>query len=316
MKTILITGGAGFIGRHLCKHFIDNTNHRVVCIDNLYSGQYSNIQQFIDNDRFKFIRGDVRDRWMLDNQLCNYKFDQIYNLACPASPIHYQKKPILTLQTCFQGTKNILDIATKDGSVFFQASTSQVYGDPEIHPQVQEYYGNVNPIGVRSCYDQGKRVAQSLCVNYKNKFGTKIRIGRLFNTYGAFMATNDGRVVSQFVVNALNGEDLMVNGNGNQTRSFCYINDTIKMILALVKSHYQFPVNIGNPTEITINEVAILILSNINTSSKIQYLQSLENDPKKRKPNIDKITDILQTNMEFIPFDKGIQNVIDYFRTL
>jgi UDP-glucuronate decarboxylase len=335
---ILVTGGAGFIGSHFCKHLLSNIKKedvKIICIDNLYSGRMSNIFEIKTNERFKFYKIDIRHEKELE-VLNNYNFDYIFNFACPASPIHYQKEPIFTLETSFVGTRNLLELAVRNNSIFFQASTSEVYGDPMVHPQTEEYFGNVNPIGIRACYDEGKRSAEALCFDYHRKYGIQIRVGRIFNTYGENMSINDGRVISEFIVNALKGKNLVVNGDGTQTRSFCYVSDLISLIDIFVTNNENFfgPCNLGNPTEFKIIDLAEKIISNVNdyfkennipqnykeSQSKIIHEKLPENDPLQRKPNIDKITRLYYKNRQNLEncysykgLDEVLPTVIRYF---
>lgn len=307
-KTILVTGGAGFIGSHLCKRLL-NDNFKVVCIDNLFTGNLKNIKEFENNNNFEFVNHDITKPYFRDN------IDEIYNLACPASPIHYQSNPIKTVKTCTIGVINMLGLAKKNNAKILQASTSEVYGDPEIHPQTESYYGNVNPIGFRSCYDEGKRCAETLFMDYHRQHDLKIKIVRIFNTYGPSMAINDGRVISNFINQSLNQKEITINGDGNQTRSFQYIDDLIDGLIKMMNSELDFtgPLNIGNPDEISIKKLALKVIYLTKSRSKIIFNDLPQDDPKRRKPNI-----ILAKNkLNWKPkcnLDEGLIKTIDYFR--
>ena len=281
MKRILVTGGAGFLGSNLCKRLIKEGNH-VICVDNLYTGRMVNIEELMDNPEFEFINHNIIEPLDIDN------LDEIYNLACPASPPHYQKSPTYTTKTCVLGILNMLELATKNKAKIMQFSTSEVYGDPFVHPQVETYRGNVNPIGIRSCYDEGKRVAETLCFDYNREFGTRIKVIRIFNTYGPMMDPKDGRVVSNFIIQALKGEDITIYGDGSQTRSFCYVDDLIEGIVRMMASREDFlgPVNLGNPGEFTIRELAEIVLEMVDTKSKLVCMDLPKDDPTQRKPDI------------------------------
>ncbi len=307
-KNILVTGGAGFIGSHLCKALLE-LGHYVICLDNLFTGSKDNIFDLIDNPNFEFVNHDIVKPYFSDN------IDEIYNLACPASPIHYQYNPIKTVKTCTIGVINMLGLARKNNAKILQASTSEVYGDPEIHPQTEDYYGNVNPIGPRSCYDEGKRSSETLFMDYHREHKINIKIIRIFNTYGPNMANDDGRVISNFILQALSGNNLTVNGNGTQTRSFQYIDDLISGMISMMNSRDEFigPVNIGNPDEISINKLAQMILDITNSSSKIIYKDLPEDDPKKRKPDIT----LAKKELSWTPICKlenGLLKTIKYFK--
>eukprot|EP00178_Gracilaria_changii_P021260 TRINITY_DN63260_c0_g1_i1.p1 TRINITY_DN63260_c0_g1~~TRINITY_DN63260_c0_g1_i1.p1 ORF type:complete len:458 (-),score=76.84 TRINITY_DN63260_c0_g1_i1:1655-3028(-) len=280
-KRILVTGGAGFIGSHLVDRLMDE-GHMVIVADSLFTGKKSNLERHFSNPRFEFIRHDVIEPLYVE-------VDQIYHLACPASPIHYKYNPIHTLKTSFMGTYNMLGLAKRTHARFLITSTSEVYGDPLVHPQVEDYWGNVNPIGERSCYDEGKRVAETLCYDFKRQNGVDIRIARIFNTYGPRMALNDGRVVSNFVGQAIRGEELTVQGSGNQTRSFCYVSDQVDGLIRLMNTEdVEGPVNIGNPTEFTIRELADVVKGVVEPGVEITYTPLTPDDPKQRKPDIAK----------------------------
>jgi UDP-glucuronate decarboxylase len=279
MKRILVTGGAGFIGSHLCDALIKE-GHEVVCLDNLFTGSKANVAAHLGNSRFEFVRHDVTQSVLLE-------VDQIYHLACPASPVHYQHNPVKTIKTNVIGTINMLGLAKRVQAPFLLASTSEVYGDPLEHPQRESYWGQVNPIGPRSCYDEGKRVAEALAVNYRLQNGVKSTIVRIFNTYGPRMLFNDGRVVSNFIVQAIKGEDLTIYGDGSQTRSFCYVDDLVAgLIAALNKEDFYGPVNLGNPEELTIAGLAKLVLELVGSKSKLVFRPLPQDDPTRRRPDI------------------------------
>ena len=307
-KNILVTGGAGFIGSHLCKTLI-NLGNKVVCLDNLFTGSKDNISDLIDSPNFEFVNHDITEPYMRDN------IDEIYNLACPASPIHYQYNPIKTVKTCTIGVINILGLAKRNNAKILQASTSEVYGDPETHPQNEKYNGNVNPIGIRSCYDEGKRCSETLFMDYHREHKLKIKIVRIFNTYGPNMAINDGRVVSNFILQALNEKNITINGDGNQTRSFQYIDDLIKGLIKMMSSEINFigPVNLGNPNEISINDLASKIISLTKSKSKITFNNLPQDDPRRRKPNIELANNKLNWQPKY-NLDKGLINTIQYFK--
>jgi len=276
----LVTGGAGFIGSHLCKRLIKE-KYDVICLDNFFTGQKRNIEDLIGNPYFELTRHDVTFPYYVE-------VDQIFNLACPASPPHYQYDPVQTTKTSVHGAINMLGLAKRIKARILQASTSEIYGDPSVHPQVESYWGNVNPIGIRSCYDEGKRCAETLFFDYHRQNHVEIKVIRIFNTYGPQMHPNDGRVVSNFIMQALKGEDITIYGDGNQTRSFCYIDDLVDGIMLMMNSRPDFtgPVNIGNPCEFTIRELAETIISLVKSKSKIQYFPLPQDDPKQRKPDI------------------------------
>jgi UDP-glucuronate decarboxylase len=305
-KTILVTGGAGFIGSHLCEKLLSGGN-KVLCLDNFFTGSKNNIAHLLDNRNFSVIKHDITNPIFL-------KLDQIYNLACPASPIHYQKNPIKTIKTSTIGIINMLGMARKTKARFLQASTSEVYGDPKLHPQKESYWGNVNPVGIRSCYDEGKRVAETLCFDYHREHKVDIRIARIFNTYGPRMQKNDGRVVSNFIVQALQGKPITIYGDGFQTRSFCYVDDLVEGLIALMnKSNLTGPVNLGNPTEITITELAKKIVLLTNSLSVLKRKQLPEDDPHRRKPDISIAKKTLKWKPK-IHLQKGLQRTIQYFQ--
>jgi len=308
-KTILITGGAGFIGSHLCEKLL-SLGHKVICLDNFLTGSKNNIKHFFKNKKFKFIQHDIIEPFYLKN-----KIDQIYNLACPASPIHYQINAIRTIKANTIGMINVLGFAKKHKARILQASTSEVYGDPKEHPQKESYRGNVNPLGPRACYDEGKRVAETLMFDYHRKWGLEIKIARIFNTYGPRMAENDGRVVSNFIIQALKNKPITIYGKGKQTRSFCYVNDLIDGLIKLMESPSTFkgPMNLGNPNEITIKKLAEKIIRLTESQSKIVYKKLPEDDPQKRKPDIALVKNILKWKPK-TGFEQGLKNTIEYFK--
>ena len=304
-KTILVTGGAGFIGSHLCKRLL-NENHYVICLDNLFTGTLKNIEEFENNKNFEFVNHDITKSYYRDY------IDEIYNLACPASPIHYQSNPIKTVKTCTIGVINMLGLAKKNNAKILQASTSEVYGDPEIHPQKEDYNGNVNTLGYRSCYDEGKRCAETLFMDYKREHNLNIRIVRIFNTYGPNMTKNDGRVVSNFILQALKGEDITVYGDGSQTRSFQFIDDLVEGLLKMMNSDSVGPINLGNPIELSMKDLATMVIRLTNSSSNIIYKELPEDDPKRRKPDISLAKSILDWS-PIIDLETGLQKTIKYF---
>ena len=304
---ILVTGGAGFIGSHLCRRLI-NEGHQVICLDNLFTGTRNNVKDLIDRSNFELIIQDVTQPIQLDN------IDQIYNLACPAIPIHYQYNPVKTVETNVIGAINVLNLAKRTGACVLQASTSEVYGDPNVHPQKEEYWGNVNPIGIRSCYDEGKRAAETLFFDYHRQYGVDIKVVRIFNTYGPNMQKNDGRVVSNFIVQAIEGKDITIYGDGLQTRSFCFVSDLVEGIVRLMNSDKAItgPINIGNPSEFTVKQLAEMIISMTKSKSTIVYKPLPQDDPKKRKPDIT----LAMREMEWIPMvgiHEGLKKTIKYF---
>lgn len=307
-KRILVTGGAGFIGTNLCRELL-NQGNEVICMDNLFTGSKKNISEFQSNSKFEFIRHDVTIPY-------NVEVDEIYNLACPASPVHYQYDPVKTTKTSILGAINVLDLATRLNAKVLQSSTSEVYGDPFVHPQVEEYWGNVNPIGIRSCYDEGKRCAETLFFDYSRKYDTNIKVVRIFNTYGPYMNAEDGRVVSNFIVQALEGKDITIYGSGQQTRSFCFVDDLVKGLIAMMGSNKEVkgPINLGNDGEFTIHELAEKVIKMTNSSSKIIYKDIPQDDPKQRKPDISKAKEILNWQAQ-IKLDEGLRKTIEYFRT-
>ncbi|MEI6886029.1 MAG: UDP-glucuronic acid decarboxylase family protein [Bacteroidota bacterium] len=308
-KKVLVTGGAGFLGSHLCEKLL-NQGHEVVCLDNYFTGQKQNVVHLLKNPFFELIRHDVTMPFFIE-------VDEIYNLACPASPVHYQYNPIKTVKTSVMGAINMLGLAKRIRAKVLQASTSEVYGDPEIHPQTESYWGHVNPIGPRSCYDEGKRVAETLFVNYHKQNNVRIKIIRIFNTYGPRMHPNDGRVVSNFIVQALKGEDITIYGEGTQTRSFCYVDDLLEGMVRLMNSREEFtgPVNIGNPGEFTMIELAEKVLKLTGSKSKLIYMPLPADDPLQRKPDIS----IAKKELGWEPtisLEEGLKKTIEFFKTI
>ncbi len=307
-KRILITGGAGFLGSHLTDRLLDS-GHEVLCVDNLFTGTKRNIEHLHNHPRFEFLRHDVTMPLYVE-------VDEIYNLACPASPIHYQHDPVQTTKTSVHGAINMLGLAKRLKCKVFQASTSEVYGDPDVHPQPEEYWGHVNPIGIRSCYDEGKRCAETLFFDYHRQHGLEIKVARIFNTYGPRMHHADGRVVSNFVVQALRGEDITIYGDGSQTRSFCYVSDLISGFIKLMGSSSDVtgPINIGNPNEFTIKELATKVIAMTGSKSQLVFKNLPSDDPKQRQPNIAKAREILDWEPK-VELDEGLKETIDFFRT-
>jgi len=308
MSRILITGGAGFIGSHLCDRLLKD-GHEVICLDNFFTGRRENIKHNLTNDNFEFVRHDVTTPYMAE-------VDEIYNLACPASPVHYQYNPIKTVKTSVMGAINMLGLAKRVKAKILQASTSEVYGDPNIHPQTEDYWGNVNPIGIRSCYDEGKRCAETLFMDYHRQNGVKIKIIRIFNTYGPRMNPDDGRVVSNFIVQALRGEDMTIFGNGLQTRSFQYVDDLIEGMIRMMKTPESVigPVNIGNPNEFTMLELATKVIELTGSKSKLIFQDLPSDDPKQRQPDIRKAKELLDNWNPNVQLEEGLLKTIQYFR--
>lgn len=306
-KRILVTGGAGFIGSHLCERLL-NEGNEVLCLDNFFTGSKQNIVHLLDNPYFEMIRHDITQPYYAE-------VEEIYNLACPASPVHYQYNPIKTIKTSVMGAINMLGLAKRIGAKVLQASTSEVYGDPTIHPQTEDYWGNVNPIGKRSCYDEGKRCAESLFINYNLQNNVNIRIARIFNTFGPRMSLNDGRVISNFVIQALRGEPITIFGNGEQTRSFQYVDDLIEGLIQLMKSSDENtePINMGNPGEFTMLDLARKIIDMTGSSSELSFHPLPENDPIRRKPDITLAREKLGWE-PVVDLDRGLQTTIDYFK--
>lgn len=308
---IVVTGGAGFIGSHLCERLLAD-NHEVICLDNFFTGRRENVSHLLESHRFELVRHDVTLPILLE-------VDQIYNLACPASPVHYQYNPVKTVKTNVMGTLNMLGLAKRVGARILQASTSEVYGDPDIHPQPESYWGNVNPIGVRSCYDEGKRLAETLMMDYHRQSGVDTRIIRIFNTYGTRMLENDGRVVSNFIVQALRGTPLTIYGNGTQTRSFCYVDDLIDGMVRLMNVtegagpfSVHEPVNVGNPTEFTMNELATEVAAAVGVKVEITYCPLPSDDPRQRRPDITRARELLGWSPE-ISIREGLKDTVAYF---
>jgi len=306
--TALIAGGAGFIGSHLCDSLLQR-GHRVICLDNLFTGSIDNIRPLLNHPHFRFIEHDVREPIEIDDQI-----DRIYSLACPASPRHYQKDPIGTMKTCVLGAINMLELARLKGARILQASTSEVYGDPEVHPQPESYLGNVNPIGPRACYDEGKRAAETLMFDHHRTHGTEIKVARIFNTYGPRMLENDGRVVSNFIVQALRGEPITIYGGGTQTRSFCFVDDLVRGLQLLMESPASVtgPCNLGNPHEVTIETIAREVLTYTESTSPLRFEALPKDDPKRRKPVIDTATHLLGWRPR-VALKDGLQATIAYF---
>ena len=309
MKKILVTGGAGFLGSHLCDRLVTQ-GHHVLCVDNYFTGSKKNIEPLLRYPNFEVIRQDVCFPLYVE-------VDEIYNLACPASPVHYQHDPIQTTKTSILGAYNLLGLAKRTGAKILQASTSEIYGDPKEHPQREEYWGNVNPIGIRSCYDEGKRAAETLFFDYHRQHNVRIKVARIFNTYGPRMAANDGRVVSNFVVQALNGNNITIYGDGTQTRSFCYVNDLIDGLIVLMNSKDSItgPINLGNPTEFTVLELAEKVIELTNSTSKIVFKTLPNDDPKQRRPDITRAQVFLDWHPE-IALEEGLVDTVKYFKSV
>ena len=309
MKKILVTGGAGFLGSNLCKRLLDEGN-KVFCLDNFFTGRMVNIQSLMGNKNFVLVRQNVINKY-------DTAVDEIYNLACPASPIHYQQYPVETTKTSVLGIINMLDLTTKFKSKLLQASTSEIYGDPLVHPQKESYQGNVNPIGIRACYDESKRVSESLCFDYHREYGTRIKVIRIFNTYGPNMGTDDGRVVSNFICQALKGEDITIYGDGSQTRSFCYVDDLIDGMIKMMNSDDKFlgPVNLGNPGEFTVKELAEKVITLTHSHSKLSFQVLPKDDPTQRRPDIDLAREKLSWEPK-VMLKEGLVRTIDYFKSL
>jgi UDP-glucuronate decarboxylase len=305
---LLVTGGAGFLGSHLCERLLRD-GHEVICLDNYYTGSRQNIEHLVSNPKFEILRHDITFPTYLE-------VDGIFNLACPASPIHYQKDPVQTMKTNVSGAINVLGLAKRLNVRVFQASTSEIYGDPQVSPQTESYWGNVNSIGIRACYDEGKRAAETLFFDYHRQYGVDIRVARIFNTFGPRMAKNDGRVVSNFVIQALANEDITIYGDGNQTRSFCYVDDLIEGFVKLFfTENVHVPVNLGNPQPITMHQLANEIINETNSGSKISYRELPDDDPKDREPDINRAKEMLN----WIPKTErsaGLRKTIEYFRSI
>ena len=307
MKRILVTGGAGFVGSHLCERLVE-AGHEVLCVDNYYTGSRRNVAHLLPNPNFELLRHDVTFPLFAE-------VDEIYNLACPASPIHYQFDPVQTTKTSVHGAINMLGLAKRRRAKIFQASTSEVYGDPTIHPQVEEYWGNVNPIGIRSCYDEGKRCAETLFFDYHRQHRLQIKVARIFNTYGPRMHPNDGRVVSNFIMQALRGEPITLYGEGLQTRSFCYVDDLVEGFLRLMATGDEVtgPINLGNPGEFTIKALAEMVVAQTGSKSKITYQPLPSDDPRQRQPDISKARALLDGWEPTIALEQGLARTIAYF---
>ncbi len=308
-KRVLVTGGAGFLGSHLCERLLES-GHEVLCADNLFTGTRRNIRHLLDNPAFEFMRHDITFPLYVE-------VDAIFNLACPASPIHYQHDPIQTTKTSVHGAINMLGLAKRLNVPILQASTSEVYGDPDVHPQTEDYWGHVNPIGQRSCYDEGKRCAETLFFDYHRQLGLKIKVARIFNTYGPRMHPNDGRVVSNFIVHALQGRPITIYGDGSQTRSFCYVDDTVDGLIRLMDSPDEVtgPINIGNPNEMTVRELAEQVVAAVGSSARLEFRDLPSDDPRQRQPDITRAREILAWEPR-VPLDQGLERTIAYFREL
>jgi len=305
-KRVLVTGGAGFLGSHLCDRLIAD-GHEVICLDDFFTGSRANVAHLLDHPRFELMRADVNDRTIID-------VDEIYHLACPASPIHYQRNPVRTIRTCVVGTLNMLELAREVRARLLIASTSEVYGDPTIHPQPESYWGNVNPIGPRACYDEGKRCAESVAVSFARQYGVAVRIPRIFNTYGPRMHPNDGRVISNFIVQALRGEPLTIYGKGDQTRSFCYVSDLIEGFVRLMTTDLDAePLNLGNPDEHTILEIAERVIAMTGSRSRLEHRPLPTDDPVRRRPEIGKARERLGWSPT-VALEQGLSGTIAYFR--
>ena len=309
VKRILVTGGAGFLGSHLCEHLLDQ-GHEVICVDNFFTGRRANISHLLSNPLFEVLRHDITFPLYVE-------VDEIYNLACPASPIHYQLDPVQTTKTSVHGAINVLGLAKRIKAKILQASTSEIYGDPDVHPQEESYRGRVNPIGVRSCYDEGKRCAETLFFDYYRQYNLRIKIARIFNTYGPRMHPNDGRVVSNFIVQALENKPITIYGDGMQTRSFCYVDDLIEAMIKIMDTPDSFtgPVNIGNPMELTILELAKTVMELTGSNSQIEFKPLPQDDPKQRQPDINLAREMLDWEPK-VSLEKGLQKTIDYFRNI
>lgn len=308
-KRVLVTGGAGFIGSHLCARLLDE-GHEVLCLDNFFTGRKANIVALVDNPYFEIIRHDVCFPLYVE-------IDEIYNLACPASPVHYQRDPVQTTKTSVHGAINMLGLAKRTGAKILQASTSEVYGDPEVHPQTEGYWGHVNPIGIRSCYDEGKRCAETLFFDYRRQYEMPIKVARIFNTYGPHMHPHDGRVVSNFVMQALQGQDITIFGDGKQTRSFCYVDDLVEGLIRLMDTPNDFtgPVNLGNPSEFSMIELARQTITLVGSASKLVHMDLPEDDPRQRQPDISLASKVLRWEPR-VALDDGLLKTVAYFRDL
>ena len=309
MRTILVTGGAGFLGSHLCKLLLGHNGNKVICLDNFFTGKIDNLRDLESNPNFKIVSHDITDP--LIGKISEH-VDEIYNLACPASPIHYQFDPIETIKANTVGVVNVLEFARVNGAKILQASTSEIYGDPEVHPQVESYNGNVNTLGPRACYDEGKRVAETLFMDYHRKYNLDIRIVRIFNTYGTNMARDDGRVVSNFIIQALNNKPITIYGDGNQTRSFCYVSDLVEGLYLTMTSGEIMPINLGNPDEFTIKDLAEKVIEITGSSSEIVYRELPIDDPKQRQPDIGRAKTVLNWSPK-VNLNDGLKITIPYF---
>lgn len=309
MKRVLITGGAGFLGSHLCKRLLGN-GHEILCVDNFFTGRRSNVTEFLSNPMFEVMRHDVCFPLYVE-------VEEIYNLACPASPIHYQFDPVQTTKTSVHGAINVLGLAKRIKAKIFQASTSEVYGDPSIHPQTEDYWGNVNPVGIRSCYDEGKRCAETLFFDYYRQHNLRVKVARIFNTYGPKMHPNDGRVVSNFILQSLRGEELTVFGDGKQTRSFCYVDDMIDAFVRFMDTPDSVtgPINLGNPHEFSILELAQMVIELTSSKSKIVFQPLPEDDPIQRQPDISFANKVLSWKPS-VPLEEGLKETINYFKSM
>lgn len=310
MKRVLVTGGAGFIGSHLCERLLREGND-VICLDNYFSSSKNNVRHLLDNHNFELVRHDVTVPYYAE-------VDEVYNLACPASPVYYQINPIKTMKTSIYGALNMLGLSKRVGAKILQSSTSEVYGDPVVHPQMESYWGNVNPIGIRACYDEGKRAAESLFMDYHRQHKVRVKIIRIFNTYGPRMNTNDGRVISNFIVQALQNKDITIYGDGKQTRSFQYIDDLVEGMIRMMNTPDDFmgPVNIGNPGEFTMLELANKIIDMVNSKSKIVFMPLPEDDPKQRRPDISLAKEKLNGWSPQVKLDEGLVKTIEYFESI
>ena len=306
MKTILVTGGAGFIGSHLCERLLTDDD-KVICLDNLFTGSLDNIEVLKSNINFEFVNHDITKPYFRDD------IDEIYNLACPASPIHYQSNPIKTVKTCTIGVINMLGLAKNNNAKILQASTSEVYGDPDVHPQKEDYNGNVNTLGFRSCYDEGKRCAETLFMDYKREHNLNIKIVRIFNTYGPNMTKNDGRVVSNFILQALQNDNITIYGDGSQTRSFQFIDDLVEGLIKMMNSDNVGPINLGNPIELSMTDLAYKVIKLTNSSSDVIYKKLPKDDPKRRRPDISLAKSTLDWS-PVIDLETGIKKTINYFK--
>lgn len=308
-KRVLVTGGAGFLGSHLCERLLVEEND-VLCVDNFFTGSKDNVRHLLSNGKFELIRHDVTFPLYVE-------VDEVYNLACPASPIHYQHDPVQTTKTSVHGAINMLGLAKRVGAKIMQASTSEVYGDPAVHPQTEEYWGNVNPIGIRSCYDEGKRCAETLFFDYYRQHAVRIKVARIFNTYGPRMHPNDGRVVSNFIIQALQGSPITIYGDGTQTRSFCYVDDMVEAFLSLMATRDDVvgPINLGNPGEFTMLQLAETVIDICNSKSAIVFKPLPEDDPKQRRPDISKAEKILDWKPK-VPLREGLTRTVSYFDRL